>query len=110
MSEYVLMRGGKGHCLMKPWKKANREKANPANKPTKEVDRKSEGGSLTEHAPLSVALTSEIMLVFNIFRTIASNQKGEIKFEHCQKQMNCRMDTGWKAENWPDHLWAEKFH
>lgn len=56
---------------MKHQKKAKREKANPVNKPTKEVDRKSdEGGSLTEHAPLSVALTSEIMLVFNIFRTI----------------------------------------
>lgn len=70
MSEYVLMRRGRGHCLMKPWKKAKQEKANPANKPTKEVDKKSEGGSLTEHAPFSVALTSEIMLVFNVFRII----------------------------------------
>lgn len=56
---------------MKHQKKAKWEKANPVNKPTKEVDRKSDGGgSLTEHAPLGVALTSEIMLVFNIFRTI----------------------------------------
>lgn len=38
------------------------------------------------------------------------SERGEIKFEHCQKQMNCIMGTGWKAESWPGHLWAENFH